>query len=58
MLAPKLEAPEPNDEPLGYEMNDGGGPRRFYAPATLAQLQQLFAKHPEATILAGATRLK
>jgi len=53
--APKLEAAEPDDEPLGYETNDGLGLRRFYAPATLAQLQELLAKHPDATILAGAT---
>lgn len=40
-----------DDEPLHYEF-DG---RRFDAPRTLAQLAELRADYPEATLLAGST---
>ncbi len=33
----------------------GDGTRRFFAPATVAQLQSLLAEHPDAVLVAGAT---
>jgi xanthine dehydrogenase small subunit len=36
-------------------LEDGG--RRFYSPATLAELARLYAANPQATILSGATEV-
>jgi xanthine dehydrogenase small subunit len=48
-------APEANPDPLGYEMSDGQGPRRFFAPTRLSDLLALADTHRQATIVAGAT---
>ena len=53
--APKIEPALLDAETLGYEMNDGQGPRRFFAPSSIDEMALLCEKYPDAVILAGAT---
>jgi xanthine dehydrogenase small subunit len=39
----------------GETISIGDGERRFYAPAAVAALAELFSAHPQATLVAGAT---
>jgi xanthine dehydrogenase small subunit len=53
--APKTTPAPQHAEALGYEMNDGQGVRRFFAPTSVDEMARLYEQYPDAVILAGAT---